>query len=37
MVEKPANWNSMTPEEKRKFRLDAWVRGDGILFDSPAS
>jgi hypothetical protein len=37
MVEKPANWNSMTPEEKRKFRLDAWVRGDGILFDSPAA
>jgi len=35
MVEKPANWNSMTAEEKRKFRLDAWVRGDGILFESP--
>jgi uroporphyrinogen-III decarboxylase len=35
MVEKPANWNSLTPEEKRKFRLDAWVRGDGILFESP--
>jgi uroporphyrinogen-III decarboxylase len=35
MVEKPANWGSMTPEEKRKFRLDAWVRGDGILFESP--
>jgi len=35
MVEKPANWNAMTPAEKRKFRLDAWVRGDGILFESP--
>jgi uroporphyrinogen-III decarboxylase len=35
MVEKPANWSSRTPEEKRKFRLDAWVRGDGILFESP--
>jgi uroporphyrinogen-III decarboxylase len=35
MVEKPANWSSLTPEEKRKFRLDAWVRGDGILFESP--
>jgi uroporphyrinogen-III decarboxylase len=37
MVEKPANWNSLTPEQKRKFRLDAWVRGDGILFDNPAA
>jgi len=37
MVEKPANWNSLIPEQKRKFRLDAWVRGDGILFDSPAA
>jgi len=37
MVEKPGNWNSMTAEEKRNFRLDAWVRGDGILFDSPAA
>jgi hypothetical protein len=35
MVEKPSNWNSMTPAQKRKFRLDAWVRGDGILFESP--
>ncbi len=24
----------MTAEEKRKFRLDAWVRGDGIQFES---
>jgi uroporphyrinogen-III decarboxylase len=35
MVEKPANWSSMSPEKKRKFRLDAWVRGDEILFESP--
>lgn len=35
MVEKPPNWSSMTPAEKRKFRLDAWERGDGIQFDSP--
>ena len=34
MSEKPGNWNAMTVEEKRKFRLDAWVRGDGIEFES---
>jgi hypothetical protein len=37
MAEKPANWNTMTAEEKRKFRLDAWVRGDAIMFESPAA
>lgn len=37
MIEKPANWSSMTPEQKRKFRLDAWVSGDGIQFDNPAA
>jgi uroporphyrinogen-III decarboxylase len=37
MIEKPDNWNSMTPEEKRNIRLDAWVRGDGILFDSSSA
>lgn len=31
----PDNWKSLTPEEKRKQRLDAWIRGDGIQFDSP--
>lgn len=35
MQGKPENWNSLTPEEKRKLRLDAWVRGDGIRFASP--
>jgi uroporphyrinogen-III decarboxylase len=35
MPEKPENWNELTPEEKRRLRLDAWVRGDGIQFDSP--
>ena len=34
MGEKPENWNEMTPEEKRTLRLDAWVRGDGIRFES---
>ena len=35
MIGKPENWNELTPGEKRTLRLDAWVRGDGIQFDSP--
>ena len=35
MSGKPDNWNSLTPEEKRKLRLDAWVNADHIKFDSP--
>jgi len=35
MAAKPENWKSLTAEEKRKIRLDAWVRGDGIQFESP--
>ena len=34
MTGKPENWNSLTAEQKRTIRLDAWVRGDGITFDS---
>ena len=34
MTGKPENWNSLTAEQKRALRLDAWVRGDGITFDS---
>jgi hypothetical protein len=34
MSEKPNNWNQLTAEEKRRLRLDAWVRGDGIQFES---
>ena len=34
MFEKPDNWNELTPEQKRSFRLDAWIRGDGIQFES---
>jgi len=34
-MKKPDNWNELTPEEKRKIRLDAWVSGEGIEFDSP--
>jgi hypothetical protein len=35
MAGKPDNWNSLTAEQKRMFRLDAWVRGDSIQFESP--
>jgi hypothetical protein len=35
MMLKPDNWNLLTADEKRKFRLDAWVRGDGIQFENP--
>lgn len=34
MAGKPENWKSLTAEGKRKLRLDAWVRGDGIKFES---
>ena len=34
MSDKPGNWSSLTAEQKRNLRLDAWVRGDGIQFDS---
>jgi hypothetical protein len=35
MEQKPANWNSLSAAEKRKIRLEAWVRADGIQFESP--
>jgi uroporphyrinogen-III decarboxylase len=35
MLGKPDNWNSLTAEQKRDFRLDAWVRAEGIQFDTP--
>jgi hypothetical protein len=34
MSGKPENWKSLSAAEKRKFRLDAWVSGDGIKFES---
>jgi len=34
MQGKPENWNELSPDEKRRIRLDAWVRGDGISFES---
>ncbi len=35
MAGKPDNWNSLTADQKRALRLDAWVRGDGLQFDNP--
>jgi hypothetical protein len=35
MPGKPDNWNSLTAEQKRKIRLDAWVEGEGLRFDNP--
>jgi len=35
MQKKPENWNSLSADEKRKIRLELWVRGDGIQFESP--
>lgn len=34
MMQKPDNWSSMSAAEKRAFRLDAWVRGEGAKFES---
>jgi hypothetical protein len=35
MAGKPDNWNQLTAEKKRKIRLDAWISGDQIQFESP--
>jgi hypothetical protein len=35
MIEKPHNWNQLTPAQKRALRLEAWVSAEGIAFDSP--
>lgn len=36
MFTKPANWNQLTPEEKKKLRFDAWEQSwDAIPFVSP--
>ena len=34
MSGKPDNWDSLTAEEKRKLRLDAWVSAEHVKFDS---
>lgn len=33
-MQKPDGWSDLTPEEKREIRLDAWVNGVGVAFDS---
>ncbi len=35
MPEKPENWSSLSAEEKRKIRMDAWVSGNHIQFENP--
>jgi uroporphyrinogen-III decarboxylase len=35
MSGKPDNWNSLTAEEKRNLRFDAWVNAEHVKFDSP--
>ena len=34
MSQKPTDWSQLTAGERRTLRLEAWVRGDGIKFDS---
>ena len=34
MSGKPDNWNSLTAEEKRKLRFDAWINAEHVKFDS---
>lgn len=35
MFVKPANWNKLKPEEKKKLRMDAWEKAEGVKFISP--
>lgn len=35
MFVKPANWNKLTPEEKKKLRMDHWEKAEGVPFVSP--
>src|SRR5574338_1538351 len=35
MFVKPANWNKLTPEEKKKMRMDHWEQAEGVQFVSP--
>lgn len=37
MFQKPANWNSLTREQKYFARLDQWEKTDGIQFVNPAA
>ncbi|GAB4243537.1 MAG: uroporphyrinogen decarboxylase family protein [Thermoleophilia bacterium] len=33
VTDKP--WAEMTPEEKQQYRLDSWLKAEGVEFDSP--
>ncbi len=35
MFVKPANWNQLSREEKRKLRLDHWEKSEGVQFANP--
>lgn len=35
MFVKPANWNKLKPEEKKKLRMDYWESAEGVEFVSP--
>ena len=35
MFVKPDTWNDLGPDEKIQLRLDHWVSGDGVVFESP--
>lgn len=32
---KPENFESLTPDQKRQARLDAWINHEGIEFTDP--
>lgn len=35
MFVKPANWNKLSPVEKKKLRMDHWEKAEGVQFVSP--
>lgn len=35
MFVKPDNWDQLSPEEKKKIRLDYWESSEGLVFASP--
>ena len=35
MLQKPANWRRLIPEQKRSLRMEAWVSGEAISFENP--
>ncbi len=35
MFQRPDNWAELTWQQKRDLRLDKWISGEGIKFDSP--